>query len=334
VEHFRDVHDKNAMKIATRIHKDKVHVLVDLDGHTESLVTEVMALRPAPIQIHYPMRYPGTMGADFVDYALVDTSITEEDEKDKFTESLIRFQHRPFLVCEHAHTSSSAKSTTEEKKEEDEENVTGPTRSSEKLPEGKIVLACFAQHHKINPSFFDMISRVLKKCSNAVLWLLKWTEDGEKNLKQEMTKRGISADRVVFSDVVPRAEHLRRCFLADLYIDTVLVSSVSTICDVLWSGTPAVTVRGQDLARRTAASALSSVMLEDNICKDLSSYEARILSLVHDPHYLHDMRAKLESNKQKYKLFDTVDCARTLEKAYSKVWNKYEWGESPSSVVV
>ena len=111
-------------------------------------------------------------------------------------------------------------------------------------------------------------------------------------------------------------------------------SKTGTICDVLWGGTPAVAIRGQDLARRTAASALSSVDLEENVCKDLASYESRILKLVQDAHLLHDMRAKLESEKHEFKLFDTEDCARTLEKAYSSVWNKYEWGESPSRVVV
>lgn len=334
VEHFRNVYTTNAMEIATKIHKDKIHILVDLDGHTESLVTEVMALRAAPIQIHYPMRYPGAMEASFIDYCVVDTNIIKDEENVLSSEALITFKERTYLVSEHAHVTKND-TADEEKVEEGEKCESNrPGRSSENLPDDKVVLACFAQHHKIDPKMFDILTSVMKKCSKTILWLLKWTQEGTKNLAKELVKRGISENRVVFSDVLPREQHLKRCYLADLYIDTVSVSSVSTICDVLWSGTPAVAIRGQDLARRTAASALSSVDLSDNVCDDLASYETRILNLVQDAHSLHDMRTKLESDKKKFKLFDTTDCARTLEKAYSSVWKKYEWGESPGRVVV
>ena len=160
---------------------------------------------------------------------LVDTVVHDDDDNDDENKALITFKNRPFMICEHAHVAPSKEQSSEEEKE-DEKSSSRPDRSSYNLPDDKIVLACFAQHHKIDPKMFDMISSVMKKCSRTVLWLLKWTEDGSKNLAQELVKRGISEDRVVFSDVLPRAEHLKRCYLADLYIDTVCVSSVSTLC--------------------------------------------------------------------------------------------------------
>ena len=57
-----------------RIAADGVDILVDLKGYTKDARTEILALRPAPIQVNY-LGYPGTMGAEFMDYILVDDYI-------------------------------------------------------------------------------------------------------------------------------------------------------------------------------------------------------------------------------------------------------------------
>ena len=42
-------------------------MLVNLNGYTRGARNEIFALRPAPVQLMY-MGFPGTMGADFLDY--------------------------------------------------------------------------------------------------------------------------------------------------------------------------------------------------------------------------------------------------------------------------
>lgn len=56
--------------------------------------------------------------------------------------------------------------------------------------------------------------------------------------------------RIVFSDITSKEEHVRRCQLADLCLDTIICNGHSTTLDVLWSGTPVVTVAGLTLASR------------------------------------------------------------------------------------
>lgn len=61
---------------------------------------------------------------------------------------------------------------------------------------------------------------------------------------------GISSERIIFSNVAAKEEHVRRGQLADICLDTPLCNGHTTSMDVLWTGTPVVTLPGETLASR------------------------------------------------------------------------------------
>lgn len=69
--HFHEVSHLDAVAIAAMIAADGIHILINLNGYTKGARNEVFAMRPAPIQLLY-MGFPGTMGADFIDYLVTD----------------------------------------------------------------------------------------------------------------------------------------------------------------------------------------------------------------------------------------------------------------------
>src|SRR5690606_9178055 len=68
---FHDIRHDSDDEAARRIQAEGIDILIDLNGHTERNRLRILARRPAPIQAHY-LGYPGTLGAGFVDYLLVD----------------------------------------------------------------------------------------------------------------------------------------------------------------------------------------------------------------------------------------------------------------------
>jgi protein O-GlcNAc transferase len=68
---FVDIRDTSHPQAVERIHTDAVDILIDLTGYTAHGRTAIVAHRPAPIRVNY-LGYPGTMGADFIDYIVVD----------------------------------------------------------------------------------------------------------------------------------------------------------------------------------------------------------------------------------------------------------------------
>jgi len=61
--YLRDLSDEAA---AMKIHADDVDILIDLSSQIRGNRLEIMALRPAPIQVAY-IGFPGSNGASFID---------------------------------------------------------------------------------------------------------------------------------------------------------------------------------------------------------------------------------------------------------------------------
>ncbi|MGH0145294.1 UNVERIFIED_CONTAM: hypothetical protein FKN15_031819 [Acipenser sinensis] len=116
------------------------------------------------------------------------------------------------------------------------------TRSQYGLPEDAIVYCNFNQLYKIDPQTLQMWVNILKRVPNSVLWLLRFPAVGEPNIQQYAQNMGLPANRIIFSPVAPKEEHVRRGQLADVCLDTPLCNGHTTGMDVLWAGTPMVTM--------------------------------------------------------------------------------------------
>lgn len=88
--------------------------------------------------------------------------------------------------------------------------------------------------------------QILKRVPNSVLWLLRFPAVGEPNIQQYAQNLGLSQNRIIFSPVAPKEEHVRRGQLADVCLDTPLCNGHTTGMDVLWAGTPMVTMPGNE----------------------------------------------------------------------------------------
>src|SRR5580704_11980389 len=73
---------------AARIHADEIDILVDLKGYTHQARPAISAYRPAPVQVSY-LGFPATMGADFIDYIMVDPFVVPGSQQPFFPEKLV-----------------------------------------------------------------------------------------------------------------------------------------------------------------------------------------------------------------------------------------------------
>ena len=90
-KNFHHVADKNNEQIAELINNLEIDIAVDLKGYTYGTRMDILAHRPAPIQISY-IGHPGTTGTEFIDYAIVDEFILPEENDKFFTEKLIKLK--------------------------------------------------------------------------------------------------------------------------------------------------------------------------------------------------------------------------------------------------
>lgn len=206
-------------------------------------------------------------------------------------------------------------------------------RMQYRLPPNAIVYCNFNQLYKIDPSTLLMWCNILKRVPNSVLWLLRFPAVGEINVKNFAKQNcGISSERIIFSPVAPKEEHVRRGQLADICLDTPLCNGHTTGMDVLWAGCPMVTLPKETLASRVASSQLACLGCPELIANDAQHYEDIAVQLGSDPDYLAKMRAKVWHQRTASPLFNIRHYVNDLEKLLMKMWKKYEKGENPDHI--
>jgi len=157
------------------------------------------------------------------------------------------------------------------------------TRAQYQLPENAIIFCNFNQLYKIDPSTLEMWINILKRVPNSVLWLLKFPAAGEPNVAAMASRLGLPQGRIVFSPVAPKEEHVRRGRLADLCLDTPLCNGHTTGMDVLWAGTPVLTLPLETLASRVASSQLHALGFPELVAVSREDYEEKAVRLGNNP---------------------------------------------------
>jgi len=210
--------------------------------------------------------------------------------------------------------------------EETPQNVQVSMRSQYGLPEDAVVYCNFNQLYKIDPMTLEMWVNILKAVPNSVLWLLRFPAVGEPNIHQTAIKHGLPKERIVFSPVAPKEEHVRRGQLADVCLDTPLCNGHTTGMDVLWAGTPMVTFPGETLASRVAASQLHTLGCPELVAKTSEDYERIAIKLGTDRDFLKDTRAKIWKRRTSSPLFNTKTYTEDLENLLKTMWKRFETG--------
>ena len=157
------------------------------------------------------------------------------------------------------------------------------TRTQYGLPENVIVFCNFNQLYKIDPATLHSWAQILKRVPSSVLWLLRFPAAGEANVCQLVVEEGLEQNRVIFSAVAPKEEHIRRGRLADLCLDTPLCNGHTTGMDVLWAGTPVLTLPLETLASRVASSQISALGIPELVAKDRDDYVEKAVFYGNNP---------------------------------------------------
>ena len=296
-DNFVDIQNESDEEVAKKIFEDKIDILVDLTGHTQHGRTGILALHPAPVQVNY-LGYPGTMGADFVDYIIADQFVIPENMKQHYTEKVIWMPD-----CFQANDRTRQRPAV-------------PARKDCGLPENAFVFCCFNQTLKITPEVFDVWCRLLKSVPNSLLWLPASNVHAEGNLRREAESRGVAAEQIIMAPLIPTDEHLARLQCADLFLDTLPYNAGTTCSDALWMGLPVVTCSGDSFVSRMAGSLLTAISAPELITYNMKDYYLLALDLATDRNKLAIIRNKIITNRDTSPLFDSVRFTRNLEQAY------------------
>jgi len=315
-ERFIDVRQRSDREVVQQMRQLEIDIAVDRTSFTQGARPGIFAMRAAPIQVSY-LAYPGTMGADFIDYVVADEVVIPPEHHAWYAEKVVYLPDSYFV---NDSTRKIADRT--------------PTRAELGLPERGFVFCCFNNNYKTTPQVFDVWMRLLREVEGSVLWLLEDNAAAESNLRREASARQVEPDRLIFAPRIAHGDHLARHRQANLFLDTLPCNAHTTATDALWAGLPVLTCIGTTFTGRVAASLLRAIGLPELITDSLDAYFALALQLAGDTERLDDIRRTLLNHRTTWPLFDTDRFRRHIEAAYQEMWERHQRGEAPTSFSV
>jgi len=316
-DRFIDADDMSDQQIAQLARELEIDIAIDLAGPTQYSRTGIFSYRAAPIQVNW-LGYPGTIGAEYIDYIVADKIIIPEPHQQFYAEKVV-YLPNTYMVDDSKRIPSTREFTREEFG----------------LPQNAFVFCCFNNDYKFNPQVLDNWSRILLAAKNSVIWISENNKHFRANIATEFESRGIDSNRIFFAQRVEiMADHLSRYALADLFLDTHPYNAHTTALDSLKAGIPVLTLMGQSFASRVAASLLNAIGLPELIANTQEEYAALAIELAMNPQKLKDIKLKLVRNQLTTPLFDTPLFTKKLEAAYIKMMERYQVDSQPDHMFI
>ena len=274
---FVDLSSVSDLESAKKIRDDDIEVLFDLMAHTRGARVGIVAARPSTIIVNY-LGYPGTsgFGPSRVGYLLADQQVLPPESLPReITENAFylpnSYQANSYDADLHFCPTARGYAYFAECQAQLRVQHLG------RAVKDAVVFANLNTITKLEPASFALWMRIMRRVPKSVLWLLepkgKAAHVVQRNLRSYASSHGIDPDRIAFASRVSKEEHISRLPAIDLFLDTLTYGAHSTAADVLWSGVPLVTLRGQSFPSRVGLSILTTLGMEDLVAYSMQEYE-------------------------------------------------------------
>lgn len=315
VDEYIDLSQMAYYDAAQEITDHGIDILIDLAGYTRHSRPEILSYQPAPIQCHF-LGYTLSLGADYIQYFITQTGLMPSHYQSMYHESFVYLPNFMATRSDLIETSNQSH-----------------TKSSLGLPEDKFIFCSLSETYRIDEQTFDVWVSILTQTIDSVLWIYVPSQKAQQSLLRYAEDRGIAPERFVFSNTNMITEDGRHAY-ADLWLDTLGISSATTVYLSAMVGLPVLTLEGDTPLARTASGINRSLELMDLIAYTESEYIAKAVEYYHSPNILEEVKSFLKENMSELPAFNQKGFVIDLEKAFQKMWDNFIQSKRPSKIQV
>lgn len=281
-----DVGNFQNQKIVNLVQEQKIDILIDLIGFTNTERLEIFNSRVSPIQISW-LAYCNTTGLKTIDYLFADNNLIYDEEYNLYSEKIVKF---PEIWNSHSGFNY--------------------VRNFNKLPSlnsNNFTYGSFNNFRKISDETINIWSEILKKNKNSNLILKSSEFCSEKNLIEKFKMNGVDDRIKIFNklDFPKKIDHLHLYKKVDLALDTFPYNGVTTTFESLWMNVPVLVLKGYNFNSRCGESIIKNAKCDYFIAKNKTEYIEKALYLSQNKEKLIDYREKIFQTVLSSSLFDT-----------------------------
>ena len=305
VTQWRVVNDIGDDALADLIEGDEIDILVDLNGFTDNSRPEVVARKPAPIQVTW-LGFPGTSGMSAMDYIFIPPDPVLE-KGDWCSE-----MPWPLPDCYGARSGISTA-------------VVEPGLPCERR-QAPFTFACFNHFRKGSEKTIEVWSRILVQLPEARLILVAIGGEDDETIRyfsSQFEQYGVKPEQLIFRGYVAKLKYYEQYNEVDLGLDPFPFNGGTTGYDSIWMEVPFVTWPGEHLAARMGKAVLENVGLNELVATSADDYVNIAVALANDRERLQALRANLRERMLASPLLDGPRMARSLEEAFRGMWRRW-----------
>jgi len=293
-------------EMADEIYNDEVDLLIDLDSITLDLSCEILALKPAPVQVTW-LGWDAS-GIPAIDYFIADPYVLPESAEEYYSEKIWRLPQTYIAV--------------------DGFEVEIPTlrRENLEIPADAIIYLSSQVGYKRHPETTRWQMKILAQVPNSYFLLKGGSgDDSHKNFFIQLAEaEGVKRDRLRFiPGDLTEGIHRANFSIADVVLDTYPYNGATTTLETLWVGIPLVTLVGEQFAARNSYTMMMNVGVTEGIAWSAEEYIEWGVRFGKDEALRKDVAWKLRQSRQTSPLWNGKQFAREMENAYEQMWQKY-----------
>lgn len=296
----------NGLEIAQKINEDEIDILIDLDSITLDISSQVVALKPAPVQATW-LGWDAS-GIPAVDYFIADPYVLPDSAQDYYTEKIWRLPQTYIAV--------------------DGFEVGTPTlrRDELNIPSDAVIYLSGQRGYKLHPETARWQIKIIKEVKNSYFLIKGGAEEEsiERFFKQIAQEEGVDCSRLKFLPYCPtEATHRANLAIADVVLDTYPYNGATTTLETLWMCVPLVTRVGEQFAARNSYTMMMNAGITEGIAWTDEEYIEWGIRLGKDAKLRQEISWKLRQSRQKAPLWNAKQFTREMEKAYEQMWANY-----------
>ncbi len=294
-------------RVAAQIRADNIDILIDLDSLTLNITCQVLAAKPAPIQVSW-LGWDAT-GLATVDYFMVDRYVLPEKAQAYYQEKLWRLPQTYLAVNGF------------------EVGIQTLKRQDLGIPADAIVYWSGQRGFKRHPDTVRAQMRIISGVPNSY-FIIKG--DTDPTIIQEFfgeiaAEEGVEFDRLRFvGNVADEPTHRANLAIADIVLDTFPYNGATTTLETLWMGIPMVTQVGQQFAARNSYTFMLNAGIEEGIAWSQAEYIEWGIKLGLDRNLRDKIAGKLRSGRTTAPVWNAKQFTLDVEQAYRQMWATYQ----------
>jgi len=293
-------------EVAEHIYHDEIDILIDLDSITLDVTCEVMALKPAPVQVTW-LGWDAS-GLPAVDYFIADPYVLPESAEEYYSEKIWRLPQTYIAV------------------DGFEVGIPDLRRDRLGIPSDAVVYLSAQRGYKRHPDTARLQIKIIAEVPNSY-FLIKGSAEEEsiKNFFFQLAEEeGVAADRLRFlPEVGAESVHRANLGIADVVLDTYPYNGATTTLETLWMGIPLVTRVGQQFAARNSYTMMINAGITEGIAWTDEEYVEWGIRLGKDTVMRQQIAWKLRHSRQTAPLWNAKQFTLEMEKAYQQMWQMY-----------